>query len=143
MDKNEIIKPLREVIKEELNILKKEVATKEDLRAFATKEDLRAFATKEDLKAFATKEDFMEFEKRMSSALHGVREGVRLSLIEVEQKIDDIRSRLRFYDFDFLAKQNDKLIELLQHLYQEKTVMAERLREHERRLEAIESKIGS
>ncbi len=49
------------------NILRAELATKEDLKAFATKEDLKAFATKEDLKAFATKEDLKALENSLRS----------------------------------------------------------------------------
>lgn len=117
MDENTLAKLISDVVKEELNTFKQEVATKEDLKIFATKEDieklrsematkedLKAFATKEDLKAFATKEDFLEMESRLSSALQNVREGVRLSLIEVEHELREIKSKLRFYDFDYLAR---------------------------------------
>jgi hypothetical protein len=41
--------------KTDLQEIRAEMATKNDLKAYATKEDLKAFATKEDLKAFATK----------------------------------------------------------------------------------------
>lgn len=74
MDENTLAKLISDVVKEELNTFKQEVATKEDLKAFATKDDLKTFAakedierlrsemaTKEDLKAFATKEDLKAF----------------------------------------------------------------------------------
>ncbi len=117
----------------------KAFATKEDLKAFATKEDLKAFATKEDLKVFATKEDFLEFERRFSSSLEKLREGVRLSLLEVERELTDIKNKLRFYDFDYLAKQNDVMIKLLKDLYEEKTMMSAKLKEHDTRIEMLES----
>ena len=44
-----------------LNILTKQMATKDDLKAFATKDDLKGFATKDDLKGFATKDDLKGF----------------------------------------------------------------------------------
>ena len=120
----------------------KAFATKEDLKAFATKEDLKAFATKEDLKAFATKEDFLEMESRLNSALQNVREGVRLSLIEVEHELREIKSKFRFYDFDYLARQNDALAKVLKDIYEEKKLMAAKLKEHECRIEAIEERVG-
>jgi len=134
----------------------KAFATKEDLKAFATKddvnaikaematkEDLKAFATKEDLKDFATKEDFLEFESRLSSTVERIREGVRLSLFEVEQELRDIKSKLRFYDFDYISRQNDAMIKILKDLYEEKTFMTGRIKDHESRLEIIESKLGN
>lgn len=141
MDENTLARLIRDVVKEELNAFKQEVATKEDLKAFTTKEDLKAFATKDDLKAFATKEDFLEMESRLSSALQNVREGVRLSLIEVEHELREIKSKLRFYDFDYLARQNDALAKVLKDLYEEKTLIATRLKEHESRITTIEAKL--
>jgi hypothetical protein len=121
----------------------KAFATKEDLKAFATKEDLKAFATKEDLKAFATKEDFLNFEGRLSSTIEKIREGVRLSLIEVEQELRDIKSKLRFYDFDYIARQNDAMIKILKDLYEEKTIIAGRLNDYGSRIEALEALRGA
>ena len=130
MDEKALVEMVRGVVREELNTFRQEVATKEDLKAFATKEDL---------KAFATKGDFLEFERRLSSSLEKVREGVRLSLIEVEHELREIKSKLRFYDFDYLARQNDTIVKVLQDLYQEKTLVAARLKEHESRIEILES----
>ncbi len=123
MDENALIKIIRESVKEELNTFKQEVATKENL------------------KAFATKEDFLEMESRLSSALQNVREGVRVSLIEVEHELREIKSKLRFYDFDYLSRQNDALAKVLKDLYEEKTLIAKKLKEHEGRIETIEAKI--
>lgn len=129
--------------KDDVNAIKAQMATKDDLKAFATKDDLKAFATKEDLKNFATKEDFLEFESRLSSTVERIREGVRLSLIEVEQELRDIKSKLRFYDFDYISRQNDAMIKILKDLYEEKTFMTSRIKDHESRLEMIETKIGN
>lgn len=129
--------------KDDLNALKATMAAKDDLKAFATKDDLNNFATKEDLKAFATKEDFLEFEARLSSTIERIREGVRLSLIEVEQELRDIKSKLRFYDFDYISRQNDAMIKILKDLYEEKTLMTGRIKDHDARLELIESRLGN
>ena len=57
------------------NILRAELATKEDLKAFATKEDLKAFATKEDLKALENslrsefKAEFVKLRAYIDSAI--------------------------------------------------------------------------
>ena len=123
MDEKALVEMVRGVVREELNTFRQEVATKEDL------------------KAFATKEDFLEMESRLSSALQNVREGVRLSLIEVEHELREIKSKLRFYDFDYLARQNDALAKVLKDLYEEKTLIARKIKEHEGRIETIESKL--
>jgi hypothetical protein len=117
----------------------KAFATKEDLKAFATKEDLKPFATKEDLKQFATKEDFLEFERRLNSAIEKIREGVRLYILDLEREIVEIKSKLRFYDFDYIARQNDAMIKILKDLYEEKTIISEKLKEHEKRITDIET----
>ena len=123
MDENTLAKLIRDVVKEELNTFKQWIATKEDL------------------KVFATKEDFLEMESRLSSALQNVREGVRLSLIEVEHELREIKSKLRFYDFDYLTRQNDALAKVLKDLYVEKTLIATKLKEHESRIGTIETKL--
>lgn len=137
----------------------KAFATKEDLQAFATKDDLKQFATKkdlevlreelkkfatkDDLKAFATKEDFLEFERRLSSTIEKIREGVRLYMSELEREIVDIKSKLRFYDFDYIARQNDAMIKILKDLYEEKTIISNKVKEHENRLKEIEIMLES
>lgn len=52
--------------KNDIELLKKVFATKEDLQKFATKEDLKQFATKEDLNRFATKNDLLKMEARFN-----------------------------------------------------------------------------
>ncbi|GAB4220055.1 MAG: hypothetical protein Kow00102_05870 [Spirochaetota bacterium] len=178
MDEKGIARLLKEIISDELKIIRAEMATKDDLKAFATKddvnairaemakkedlkvfatkddvnamraematkEDFKAFATKEDLKNFATKEDFLEFEARLSSTVERIREGIRLSLFEIEKELAEIKGKLRFYDFDYFSRQNDALLKLLKDLYEEKTFIVARVKDHENRLEAIEYKLGS
>jgi len=77
-------------------------------------EKTAAFATKDDLKAFATKEEFLEFERRLTNALNGIREGVRLSLYEIEKRLGEIESKLRFYDFNFYSKSERRYYENLE-----------------------------
>lgn len=101
------------------------------------KEELQAFATKDDLKAFMTKEEFSRFESRLSSALERVREGVRLSLFEVEREIADIKSKLRFYDFDYISRQNDAIFKTLKDLYEEKTILSAKVKEHDRIIQML------
>jgi hypothetical protein len=71
MDENTLAKLISDVVKEELNTFKQEVATKEDLKIFATKEDIEKLrsemATKEDLKAFAAKEDIERLRSEMAT----------------------------------------------------------------------------
>ncbi|MDI1471624.1 MAG: hypothetical protein QMD43_04610 [Thermodesulfovibrio sp.] len=120
MDEQLLAKLIKETIGEELKAIRQEMVTKEDL------------------KAFATKEDFLEFESRLSSTIEKIREGVRLYIFELEQEVRDIKSKLRFYDFDYIARQNDTMIKILKDLYEEKTIISGRLKEHESRIEALE-----
>lgn len=120
MDENTLAKLISDVVKEELNTFKQEVATKEDLKIFATKEDieklrsematkedLKAFATKEDierlrsematkedLNLFATKEDFGNFLLRFDARMKQFQEGVQLMLREFGNDIQEIKLKL-------------------------------------------------
>jgi len=69
---------LARLIKEEGDDIRKDMATKEDLKRFATKEDLKRFATKEDLKRFATKEDIAQIRRDMAT---------KVGLEEAEERI--------------------------------------------------------
>jgi len=150
MDGEALSRLIRDVIGSELKGIREDIAAirhemaemKDKMKSFITKEDARAFATKDDLRAFATKEDFLEFEGRLSSTIERIREGVRLSLIEVEQELRDIKSKLRFYDFDYIARQNDAMIKILKDLYEEKTIISGRIKGHEERIEALEAAVG-
>lgn len=87
MDEKILLEIVKKAVKEELNVFRQVMVTKDDLKAFATKEDLetlrddleklrtematkedlKAFATKEDLKAFATKEDLEKLRIEMAT----------------------------------------------------------------------------
>lgn len=129
MDEKICAKLVKDVVSEELKIVRAEMATKEDFKAFATKEDL---------KAFATKDDFFSFEARMTSTLENIRKGVQISLFEGEQELREIKSKQRFYNFDYIVKQSDALIKALKDLYEEKTFTIHRQNEHDERLTCIE-----
>ena len=111
MDENTLIKMIREVVKEELNTFKQDVATKEDLKIFTTKEDIEKLrsematkedlerlrsemATKEDLNLFATKEDFGNFLLRFDAGMKQFQEGVQLMLREFGNDIQEIKLKL-------------------------------------------------
>jgi hypothetical protein len=111
MDENTLIKMIREVVKEELNTFKQDVATKEDLKIFTTKEDIEKLrsematkedlerlrsemAAKEDLNLFATKEDFGNFLLRFDARMKQFQEGVQLMLREFGNDIQEIKLKL-------------------------------------------------
>ncbi|WP_353685100.1 hypothetical protein V4D30_04705 [Thermodesulfovibrio sp. 3907-1M] len=119
MDEKTLSNLIREAVRQGIKLLKEEL--------------------RENLKAFATKEDFLEFERRLSDAIEKIREGVRLYLYELERQIVEIKSKLRFYDFDYIARQNDTIIKI----YEEKTVISNKLKEHETRLEEIGAMLKS
>jgi hypothetical protein len=76
MDENTLIKMIREVVKEELNTFKQDVATKEDLNLFATKEDFGNF--------------LLRFDARMKQ----FQEGFQLMLREFGNDIQEIKLKL-------------------------------------------------
>lgn len=103
----EFIKILREVVKEEINALRQEVVTKEDLKAFATKEDLERLrsemATKEDLKTFATKEDLKKLRVELTSEIKALRDEMVTP--------DDLKIYITKEDFDILIKSISERLE--------------------------------
>jgi hypothetical protein len=157
MDEQTLVKMVREVVKEELNTFKQEVATKEDLRAFATKDDLRAFATKEDLekirsematkedlKAFATKEDFGDFLLRFDARMKQFQEGVQLMLREFGNDIQEIKLKLslEYGSYSSVMSVIDQAVGIMQRseheqmLHRKQTVRE--LVELEKRIQRIE-----
>jgi len=94
--------------------LRKEMATKEDLKHFSTKEDLERFATKEDLRNFATREDLKDFASK---------DDMKASEVRILQAVDKIATAFDKAEKDHAA---DKLLH----------------DRHEKRLERIESKVG-
>ncbi len=137
----EALKEELEPVKKEIELLKKEInSIKQEMM---TKGEAKAFATKEDLRTFATKEDYFNFETRISSTLENIREGVRISLFEVEQELREIKSKLRFYDFDYITRLNDAVIKALKELHEEKTFIVHHIKELDDRLVKIEQKLVS
>ena len=93
-ENNTMVRLIRDIIKEELNAFKQEVATKEDLKQFATKEDLKQFATKEDLKQFATKEDLKQFATKEDLKQFATKEDLKKLRAEVITEIKAIRTEM-------------------------------------------------
>jgi len=56
-DLSQIKTVVQETIRPQIETLKKNMATKDDLKGMATKDDLKGMATKDDLKGMATKDD--------------------------------------------------------------------------------------
>ena len=53
-----------EAVRDDIETIKKNMATKDDLKNFATRDDLKNFATRDDLKNFATRDDLKNFATR-------------------------------------------------------------------------------
>ncbi len=60
---------------------------------------------------------------------------------EVEQQLREIKSKLRFYDFDFITRQNDALIKALKELHEEKTFIVHHIKEIDERLNKVEQQL--
>lgn len=71
---------LLEKMHTDMEKIKSEMATKEDLTGMATKEDLKRLVTKEDLKRLVTKEDLMSTNEQVFE--------IKQRLILFEEKMD-------------------------------------------------------
>mgnify|MGYP002410306911 CR=1 FL=1 len=67
----------------EVQEMKSNMATKDDLKNFATKDDLKSFATKDDLKNLATKDDI----DLLASELHGEIQAVHDEVVELRHDL--------------------------------------------------------
>lgn len=103
--------------------VRKDMATKDDLKNFATKDDLKNFATKDDLRSlrndvvehFATKED-------LKGLKHELKQDIQAGTVEVLRAVDKIMVRFDKAEKDHAA---DKLLH----------------DRHEKRLERIEARL--
>jgi len=75
--------------KDDIADIRRDFATKDDLKGFATKDDLRAFATKDDLKAFATKDDLRSMRDELMTHL----DGIVKRFVDFEQELIFLRAR--------------------------------------------------
>ncbi|MGB9822366.1 hypothetical protein, partial [Thermodesulfovibrio sp.] len=90
-------------------------------------------------KEMATKADLMSMEQRFTNTLEKLREALRFSMLEVHSDLEDIKVKLKMYDFDFLLKQNDYLAGVLKDLLEERKALSQRMKDFEERLKALEA----
>ncbi len=154
MDEKRFVEAVRQVVREEL----KGFATKEDLKAFATKEDLKAFATKEDFAAlkgeflkldekfeFLRRDLFVrlkEMESTFLNNLHNTRQGLTNLIAHWDKEFRELKLKLELYDFDFLVKENDRLIKLLERYDVEFAAITVQQKRQEERIKGLEAKAG-
>lgn len=120
-------------LKQDMIILKQDVTTlKQDVTIL--KQDVE-----EIKKEMATKTELMSMEQRFTASIEKLREALRLSMLEVHSDLEDIKVKLKMYDFDFLLKQNDHLAGVLKDLLEERKALSQRMKDFEDRLKALEA----
>ena len=128
------------VLKQDVAVLKQDVAVlKQDVAVL--KQDVTVL--KQDVteikQEMATKTELMSMEQRFTASLEKLREALRISMLEVHSDLEDIKVKLKMYDFDFLLKQNDYLAGVLKDLLEERKALSQRMKDFEERLKTIEA----
>ena len=86
----------------------KELATKEDLKAYATKDDLKrelsAYATRDDLKAYATREDVEEIVGNTVGEIVG--QAMQSIHVVMDERFNRVETRLGNLETDFKDSQS-------------------------------------
>ena len=149
MDEKKLAELIRAIVKEEVRaIVKEEVRTivKEEIKGLVQdvavlKQDVTVL--KQDVteikQEMATKTELMSMEQRFTASLEKLREALRISMLEVHSDLEDIKVKLKMYDFDFLLKQNDYLAGVLKDLLEERKALSQRMKDFEERLKTIEA----
>lgn len=115
--------------KSDINWLKQNLATKEDLKPFATKEDLKNFASKNDLKQFATKNDLIGLATKKD--LIGLAKGTEID----ELKITFIDNLAKWKDE--LYTKIDSVLGRVKTAEEENTILEARQEEREKLVSRI------
>ena len=101
---------VRNEMEKGFSTLRKEMATKDDLKRFATKDDLKQYATKEDLKQYATKDDLQKSTVMVLQAIDGV--VARFDKMEQDSAADKLlhdRHETMLEDHDVRIKALEKI----------------------------------
>lgn len=80
--KEEIREELRRELKATEDRIRKDMATKDDIKNMATKQDIKDMATKQDIKDMATRQDIQRLEEKIEKKDKGMSD--RLEAIENE-----------------------------------------------------------
>ncbi|MGB9710001.1 MAG: hypothetical protein ACPLZA_00675, partial [Thermodesulfovibrio sp.] len=127
-------------LKNDVTILKNDVNTlKNDVTTLKNDVTMLKNDVEEIKKEMATKADLMSMEQRFTNTLEKLREALRFSMLEVHSDLEDIKVKLKMYDFDFLLKQNDYLAGVLKDLLEERKALSQRMKDFEERLKALEA----
>lgn len=93
---------LLEMLYTEVQDIKSNMATKDELLKMATKEDLLKMASKEDLQGL--RHDFVRLENKMDSNHKALYDGYRLTYEKLEvlqEEVDEINEKIEKQDFEF------------------------------------------
>lgn len=89
-------------------------------------------------KEMVTKVELMSMEQRFTNSIEKIREALKISILEIYEDLEKIRCKMKFYEFDFLPKQNDHLAGVLKDTLEERKSLSQRMKDYEERLKIVE-----
>lgn len=141
MDELKLTELIRTVIREELIEFKQEVlALKQGLSSIKQDVSILKVEVEDIKKEMITKAELMNMEQRFTTSIEKITEALKLSLHEIHDNLEEIRFKMKFYDFDFFLKQNDHLAGVLKDILEERKSLSQRMRDFEERLKLIEAR---
>ena len=81
----------------EMQEMKTNMATKQDLENMATKQDLESMATKQDLESMATKQDLVVLENEIKNNIKALYDGYQQSvegISDIKRKVDKLTDKV-------------------------------------------------
>lgn len=141
MDELKLAELIRTVVREEISELKEEVSTIRQ-EVSTIKQDVSALKAEVDemKKEMVTKVELMSMEQRFTNSIEKIREALKLSLLEIHDDLEEIKFKMKFYDFDFLLKQNEHLAGVLKDILEERKSLSQRMKDYEERLKLVEAR---
>ncbi|MDW7973613.1 MAG: hypothetical protein RMI01_10535 [Thermodesulfovibrio sp.] len=143
MDEKVLLEIVRKAVRDELNIFRQEMATKEDLKAFATKDDLNKLkgelmfeinhiksemVTRDDLKIYITKEDFNSYIEAISERLDSFSRGIMRMLEQYARDVRELHKKFELIDFGLFLTHLDRLAGYMEKKEQERIIAENQLK---------------
>lgn len=134
MDEVKLAELIRAIIREGISGIKHDLAIlKQELAALKAEVD-------EIKKEMITKVELMSMEQKFTNSIEKIREALKLSLLEIHDDLEEIKFKMKFYDFDFLLKQNDHLAGVPKDILEERKSLSQKMKDYEERLKLVEAR---
>ncbi len=87
-----------------------------------------------------TKVELMSMEQRFTISIEKIREALKISILEIHEDLEEIRCKMKFYEFDFLLKQNDHLAGVLKDTLEERKSLSYWMKNYKETLKIVEAR---